>query len=104
MPVNSLQSWLTPFKATAAGQSLCALETPAEIASTASLQIHSKAVQSGDVFLAIAGVGGHGNRFIANALAQGACWVLTDSLAAGDEVHVQHPQVLVWPDLPKVLP
>ncbi len=104
MPVNSLQSWLTPFKATAAGQSLCALETPAEIASTASLQINSKAVQSGDVFLAIAGVGGHGNRFIANALAQGACWVLTDSLAAGDEVHAQHPQVLVWPDLPKVLP
>ena len=57
MPVNSLQSWLTPFKATAAGQSLCALETPAEIASTATLQINSKAVQSGDVFLAIAGAG-----------------------------------------------
>jgi len=104
MPVSPLQSWLTPFKATAAGQSLCALENLPEIQANAQLQINSNAVQSGDVFLALAGVGGHGNRFIKQALAAGASLVFTDQLADGDEALAQHSHVVVWPDMPSVLP
>ena len=104
MPVNPLQSWLTPFKATAAGQSLCALENLPEIRHDAQLQINSNAVKPGDVFLALAGVTGHGNRYIRQAIAAGAALVLTDVLAVGDEALAPQSQIIVWPDLPSVLP
>ncbi len=104
MPVNPLQSWLTPFKATAAGQSLCALENLPEISAQAALQINSNAVQPGDIFLALPGVSGHGHRFIQQALAANAGCVLTDSLADEDAALAAHPLVIVWPDLLQVLP
>ena len=75
MQVNRLQRWLTPFKATAAGQSLCALEKLPEISNTAELQYNTKQLKAGDIFIALPGVGGHGNRFIRQALAQGAAVV-----------------------------
>ncbi|MDZ7902201.1 MAG: Mur ligase domain-containing protein [Rheinheimera sp.] len=56
-----------------------------------------------DVFLALAGVTGHGNRYIRQAIAAGAALVLTDVLAVGDEALAQQSQVIVWPDLPSVL-
>ena len=72
MQGNQLGRWLTPFKATAAGQSLCALENRPDFSAKALLQINSKAVRAGDVFLAIEGVTSHGKQFIRAALAQGA--------------------------------
>jgi len=104
MQVNRLQRWLTPFKATAAGQSLCALETLPELGMAADLQYNTKQLKAGDIFLALPGVGGHGNRFIRQALSLGAAFVLTDSLADDDAQLALEPQVCVWPDLPTVLP
>lgn len=104
MQVNRLQRWLTPFKATAAGQSLCALEKLPEITATADLQYNSKQLKNGDIFLALSGVGGHGNRFIRQAINSGAALILTDSLAEGDASLALEPQVCVWPDLISVLP
>lgn len=100
MQGNQLGRWLTPFKATAAGQSLCALENRPDFSAKALLQINSKAVRAGDVFLAIEGVTSHGKQFIRAALAQGAALVLTDSVLEADAELAQDPRVLVWPDLP----
>ncbi|HAT40838.1 MAG TPA: UDP-N-acetylmuramoyl-L-alanyl-D-glutamate--2,6-diaminopimelate ligase [Rheinheimera sp.] len=99
MQGNQLERWLTPFKATAAGQSLCALENHADFAPSALLQISSKAVRQGDVFLAIPGVTAHGNLYIRQALSAGAALVLTDSLQANDQDLAADPRVLLWPDL-----
>jgi UDP-N-acetylmuramoyl-L-alanyl-D-glutamate--2,6-diaminopimelate ligase len=43
------------------------------------LQIDSRNVVSGDVFVALPGINQHGNQFIDQAIAQGAALVLTDS-------------------------
>jgi len=104
MQVNRLQRWLTPFKATAAGQSLCALEKLPELNLTADLQYNTKQLKAGDIFLALPGVGGHGNRFIRQALQQGAAFILTDSLVDTDAQLALEPQVCVWPDMLSILP
>lgn len=104
MPANRLQSWLMPFKATVAGQSLCALEALPEISESADLQYNSKQLKTGDIFIALPGVGGHGNRFIPQALAAGAAWVLTDSLPAEQTELRSDARVCVWPELLSVLP
>ena len=85
MPVNAAQ-WL-------AGVATVSADCPLN-----NLQLDSRKVQPGDVFLAIPGVAQHGNAFIADALAQGAALVLTDS---GDYAE---PNVIVLPDLMALLP
>ncbi|HEY9043568.1 MAG TPA: Mur ligase domain-containing protein, partial [Rheinheimera sp.] len=65
MPVNA-QQWLALY---ASDIPQCQLNQ---------LQLDSRKVSSGDVFLAIPGVQQHGKQFIAQALAQGAALVLTD--------------------------
>lgn len=100
---SQLERWLTPFKATAAGQSLCALENRPDFTLNAVLQVSSKAVRAGDVFLAIAGVNSHGNQYIGQALSSGASLVLTDSLQAADAALTSDPRVLLWPDLAQEL-
>jgi UDP-N-acetylmuramoyl-L-alanyl-D-glutamate--2,6-diaminopimelate ligase len=62
------------------------------------LQLDSRQITPGDVFLAIPGVAQHGKAFINQALAKGAALVLTDSGTYTD------PRVLVMPDLIQVLP
>ena len=63
MQVNRLEQWLSPFKATVEGQSLCALENRPEILPAAQLCINSKQLKEGDIFLALPGVTCHGNQF-----------------------------------------
>lgn len=104
MPDSQLQQWLTPFKATAAGPSLCALENRPEIPRTAQLQVNSKAIRTGDVFLAVQGVTSHGAAYIRQALQAGASLVLTDQLLPQDAELALEPRVLLWPDLALVLP
>jgi UDP-N-acetylmuramoyl-L-alanyl-D-glutamate--2,6-diaminopimelate ligase len=104
MQVNRLQQWLSPFKATVEGQSLCALENRAEISPDAQLCISSKQLKKGDIFLALPGVSGHGNQYIATALAQGAALVLTNELSAEQAEYARDARVLLWPDLMSVLP
>ncbi len=104
MQVNRLEQWLSPFKATVEGQSLCALENRPQIAAMANLCVNSQQVKAGDVFLAIAGVSGHGNRFIETALLQGAALVLTDVLLPEQAQLQQDARVLLWPDLLAQLP
>ena len=104
MQVNRLIDWLAPFKATAAGQSLCALEKLAEISPAASLQYNTKLLKNGDIFLAMPGATQHGNQFVRDALHSGAVLILTDSLRPQDADLQHDPRVLVWPDLLSVLP
>jgi len=104
MQVNRLEAWLSPFKATVEGQSLCALENRPEILAAAQLSINSKQLNPGDIFLALPGVSRHGNQFIAAALQQGAALVLTDQLLPEQSDLATDPRVLVWPDLVAVLP
>jgi len=104
MQVNRLQQWLSPFKATVEGQSLCALENRAEILPDAQLCISTKQLNKGDIFLALPGVSSHGNQYIAEALAQGAALVLTNELTAGQADLAHDPRLLLWPDLMPLLP
>ncbi len=46
----------------------------------------SRAVRAGDLFLAMAGAGTHGLRFAAQAVAAGACAVVHDGLAEGEDL------------------
>ncbi|WP_306521414.1 UDP-N-acetylmuramoyl-L-alanyl-D-glutamate--2,6-diaminopimelate ligase [Rheinheimera sp.] len=104
MQVNRLEQWLSPFKATVEGQSLCALENRPEISASASLCVNSQQLKAGDVFLAIAGVSGHGNKFIETALLQGAALVLTNELLPSQAQLLQDPRVLLWSDVTAQLP
>ena len=85
MPVNA-QQWLALY-ATDVPQ--CELNA---------LQLDSRKVASGDVFLAIPGVQQHGKQFIAQALAQGAALVLTDEGQYDDK------RIVVLPELMQLLP
>lgn len=85
MPVNA-RSWLAPHGINAADIDV------------KQLQLDSRKVAAGDVFLAIAGVQQHGSQFIAQALTQGAALVLTDQGQYSDE------RVLVLPELAQQLP
>lgn len=62
------------------------------------LQLDSRNVAAGDVFLAIPGVAQHGKDFIDQALAKGAALVLTDSAGVEDS------RVIVLPELMQILP
>ena len=62
------------------------------------LQLDSRKVTAGQVFLALPGVNQHGNQFIPQALAQGAALVLTDSGRYTDR------RVVVLPQLMQLLP
>ncbi|MBZ9611368.1 UDP-N-acetylmuramoyl-L-alanyl-D-glutamate--2,6-diaminopimelate ligase [Rheinheimera maricola] len=62
------------------------------------LQLDSRKVGTGDVFLAIAGVQQHGGQFIAQAIEQGAALVLTD------QGNYHDSRVLVLPQLTQQLP
>ena len=62
------------------------------------LQLDSRKVTAGQVFLALPGVNQHGNQFIPQALAQGAALVLTDSGSYADH------RVVVLPELMQLLP
>ncbi|MCD1597406.1 UDP-N-acetylmuramoyl-L-alanyl-D-glutamate--2,6-diaminopimelate ligase [Rheinheimera aquimaris] len=85
MPVNA-QQWLALY---ASDIPPCQLNQ---------LQLDSRKVRSGDVFLAIPGVQQHGKQFIAQALAQGAALVLTDEGQYDDK------RILVLPELMQLLP
>jgi len=85
MPVNA-RSWLAAY----------AISAP-DI-QVQQLQLDSRKVGAGDVFLAIPGVQQHGNQFIAKALTQGAALVLTDSGNYTDE------RVMVVAQLNQILP
>jgi UDP-N-acetylmuramoyl-L-alanyl-D-glutamate--2,6-diaminopimelate ligase len=85
MPVNST-NWL----------SLYVSDIPA--AELNQLQLDSRKVGAGDVFLALPGVQQHGKQFINQALTQGAALVLTD------EGRYDDPRVLVLPELLQLLP
>lgn len=61
------------------------------------LQIDSRKVGPGDVFIALPGHQQHGNHFIAQALARGAELILTDELPAE---FAEHSKVLLIRDLP----
>jgi UDP-N-acetylmuramoyl-L-alanyl-D-glutamate--2,6-diaminopimelate ligase len=63
MPVNA-RSWLAAYGISAPDVQVL------------QLQLDSRKVGAGDVFLAIPGVQQHGNQFIAKALAQGAALIL----------------------------
>lgn len=104
MQVNRLTQWLSPFKATVEGQSLCALENRADILPTAQLCINTTQLQSGDIFLALPGLSSHGNQFISAALQQGAALVLTNELTADQTDLARDPRVLLWPDMMPLLP
>ncbi|MEH8019106.1 UDP-N-acetylmuramoyl-L-alanyl-D-glutamate--2,6-diaminopimelate ligase [Rheinheimera muenzenbergensis] len=62
------------------------------------LQLDSRKVGPGQVFLALPGVNQHGKAFIAQALAQGAALVLTN------EGHYDDERVVVLPELQQLLP
>lgn len=62
------------------------------------LQLDSRNVGAGDVFLAIPGVQQHGKQFISQALAQGAALVLTNEGQYDDK------RILVLPELMQLLP
>lgn len=64
----------------------------------AALQLDSRKVGPGQVFLALPGVNQHGKAFINQALAQGAALVLTDEGQYDDE------RVVVIPELVQLLP
>ena len=85
MPVNS-KSWLSLY---AASVPECQLNT---------LQLDSRKVGPNDVFLALPGVAQHGNKYIAQALAQGAALVLTD------DGYYDDTRVVVLPELMQILP
>lgn len=85
MPVNAAK-WLAPF-----------YSLPAELLVN-QLQLDSRKVKAGDVFIAIPGLAQHGNLYIEQALAQGATLVLTES------GHYKDARVLVLPQLIKILP
>jgi UDP-N-acetylmuramoyl-L-alanyl-D-glutamate--2,6-diaminopimelate ligase len=85
MPVNS-KSWLALYASTVPE---CELQQ---------LQLDSRKVGPGDVFLAIPGVQQHGKQFIAQALQQGAALVLTDEGQYDDN------RILVLPELTQLLP
>lgn len=85
MPVNS-KAWLALYASNVIDAEL------------EQLQLDSRKVGAGDVFLAIPGVQQHGRQFIAQALAQGAALVLTD---AG---HYDDARVVVLPELMQILP
>lgn len=65
------------------------------------LQIDSRKVSAGDVFFALPGHQYHGNRFIGQALAQGAALVMTDQVPTE---FASHSQVIVMTDLLNKLP
>lgn len=87
MPVSRLQQWL--------GQDIGDLPggTPGR------LQLNSRAVKPGDIFLALPGTKQHGNRYIGQALEQGALLVLTDDAAGWTDARIK-----VLPDLSAKLP
>ena len=85
MPVNA-KDWLSLY---ASNVPDCQLQQ---------LQLDSRKVAPGDVFLAIPGVQQHGKQFIQQALTQGAALVLTDEGQYSDE------RVLVLPELMQLLP
>ena len=43
------------------------------------LQISSKDIKEGDIFIALQGSNTHGNEFISNALSNGAKYIVTDN-------------------------
>ena len=85
MPVNS-KTWLEIY----------ASDVPE--AELSQLQLDSRKVGAGDVFLAIPGVQQHGKQFIAQALTQGAALVLTNEGEYDDN------RVTVLPELMQILP
>ena len=85
MPVNS-KTWLEIY----------ASDVPE--AELSQLQLDSRKVGAGDVFLAIPGVQQHGKQFIAQALTQGAALVLTNEGEYDDN------RVIVLPELMQILP
>ncbi|KUM53332.1 UDP-N-acetylmuramoyl-L-alanyl-D-glutamate--2,6-diaminopimelate ligase [Rheinheimera sp. EpRS3] len=85
MPVNA-RSWLAAYGISAPDVQV------------QQLQLDSRKVGAGDVFLAIPGVQQHGNQFIAKALTQGAALILTDSGNYTDE------RIIVLPQLNQILP
>lgn len=85
MPVNS-KAWLALYVSNV-------IDTELE-----QLQLDSRKVGAGDVFLAIPGVQQHGRQFIAQALVQGAALVLTDAGQYDDA------RVVVLPELMQILP
>ncbi|MEE2000854.1 UDP-N-acetylmuramoyl-L-alanyl-D-glutamate--2,6-diaminopimelate ligase [Alkalimonas sp. MEB108] len=84
MPVNTALSWLGAMAAHLPQQPL------------QQLQIDSRAVREGDVFLALPGHQQHGKAFIGQALQQGAALVLSDEIPAE---YAEHSRVLLLPDL-----
>jgi UDP-N-acetylmuramoyl-L-alanyl-D-glutamate--2,6-diaminopimelate ligase len=85
MPVNSV-TWLANYSTTVPQ---CELH---------SIQLDSRKVGPGDVFVAIAGVAQHGKDYIDRAFAGGAALVLTDSGAYTDN------RIVVLPELVQILP
>lgn len=65
------------------------------------LQLDSRRVTEGDVFVALPGTREHGNNYIEQALAQGAALVLTNSTA---ELSGQDDRIVVLDDLPAQMP
>lgn len=88
MPVNSL-CWLGQYA-----------ESVPEVA-LQHLRIDSRAVQAGDVFVALAGSKTDGRLFITQAFAQGAALVLTDRLDAST---APDSRIVVLPELATLLP
>jgi len=65
------------------------------------LQLDSRRVTEGDVFVALPGTREHGNNYIEQALAQGAALVLSDSAA---ELRSQDERIVVLDDLQAQMP
>lgn len=85
MPVNA-RSWLAAFGVNA---------TDIQVQQ---VQLDSRNVGAGDVFLAVPGVQQHGKQFIDKALAQGAAMVLTEEGTYTDA------RIIVIPQLNQILP
>tara|TARA_R110002126_G_scaffold98045_17_gene228134 strand:+ start:1471 stop:2931 length:1461 start_codon:yes stop_codon:yes gene_type:complete len=86
MATNSLHQWLLELAQQHSDRPL------------QQLQLDSRQVADGDVFIALPGTRQHGNQFIEQALAQGAALVLTDSGSYADE------RVIILTDLVQQMP
>lgn len=91
MSTNQLHLWLPELASRVADRPL------------RHLQLDSRQLTAGDVFVALPGTREHGNKYIGQALAQGAALVLTDSIDA-EHQHLQDKSVVVLPDLVAQMP
>ncbi|WP_019677040.1 UDP-N-acetylmuramoyl-L-alanyl-D-glutamate--2,6-diaminopimelate ligase [Arsukibacterium perlucidum] len=91
MPTNQLHLWLPELASQLTDRPL------------QHLRLDSRLVAAGDVFIAMPGTREHGNKYISQALAQGAALVLTDK-ANDQEQCGQDPRVLVMADLVAQMP